>query len=212
MTTVLAVGLAVPFVSFAVFVICVPDLGRVVFGEPVAVVILPPTEVAVFFAAAVVVPVLDFTGFLALAGEREAAVVEEVDRLETVDFVGTGFGLAVVVFTVDFVFAGEAPVDALVALDVLDLEPTVAVVVVLAEPVGRVVPGADFPDDGRAGDALAVVLVVAVDLVVAEVVLVEVAGDLGVDVFTVLTGEPFVAGFVAPGRWVLEASDDVDFF
>ena len=37
-----------------------------VFGEPVAVVILPPTEVAVFFAAAVVVPVLDFTGFLVL--------------------------------------------------------------------------------------------------------------------------------------------------
>lgn len=94
----------------------------------------------------------------------------------------------------------------------LDLE-TPPVVVALAEPVGRVVPVADFPDVGRAGDPLAAVLVVVAGLLVAPVVrVVEEAGDFGAVDFgagdfgavdfgaAAFVGDVFVAGLVAPDR------------
>lgn len=85
----------------------------------------------------------------------------------------------------------------------LDLEAPPVVVVVLAEPVGRVVPVADLPDVGRAGDPLAVVLVVVAGLLVAPVVrVVEVAGDFGaVDLEAAgFVGDVLAAGLVAPDR------------
>ena len=130
------------------------------------------------------------------------AVVDEVGRFEAVDFVGaTLVVLAVAGFTAVFVLA-VAVDDETALADVLDLE-TPPVVVVLAEPVGRVVPVVDFPDVGRAGDPLAVALVVVAGLLVAPVVLVvEVAGDFGATDFevAVFTGDVFVAGLVAPAR------------
>lgn len=84
----------------------------------------------------------------------------------------------------------------------LDLE-TPPAVVALAEPVGRVVPVAAFPDVGRAGDLLAVVLVVVAGLLVAPVVRVaEEAGDLGAVNFEAagFVGDVFVTGLVAPDR------------
>lgn len=84
----------------------------------------------------------------------------------------------------------------------LDLE-TPPAVVALAEAVGRVVPVADFPDVGRAGDLLAVVLVVVAGLLVAPVVRVaEVAGDLGAVNFEAagFEGDVFVTGLVTPDR------------
>ena len=84
----------------------------------------------------------------------------------------------------------------------LDLE-TPPAVVALAEPVRRVVPVAAFPDVGRAGDLLAVVLVVVAGLLVAPVVRVaEEAGDLGAVNFEAASfvGDVFVTGLVAPDR------------
>lgn len=105
-------------------------------------------------------------------------------------------------FTPGFVLA--AVVDDETALaDVLDLEIPTVVVVVLAEPVGRVVLVVDFPDVGRAGDPLVVVLVVVAGLLVAPVVqVVEVAGDLeAVDLEAVgFVGDVFAAGLVPPDR------------
>ena len=119
------------------------------------------------------------------------------------DFVGVVFVvLAAAGFTAGFALA--AAVDDETALaDVLDLETPPAVVVVLAEPVGRVVLVADFPDVGRAGDPLVVVLVVVVGLLVAPVVrVVEVAGDFGaVDLEAVgFEGDVFAAGLVTRDR------------
>ena len=111
-------------------------------------------------------------------------------------------GLAVVVLTAAFVLAGEAVVVA--AADVLDLETVVAVVVVLAEPVGRVVPVVGFPDEGRVVATLAVALVAREE---AVAVLVEEAGDFGAEA---LEAAVLVAGLaVAPGRG---AADEVAFF
>ena len=118
------------------------------------------------------------------------------------DFVGVVFVvLAAAGFTAGFAFAAVDDETALA--DVLDLETPPAVVAVLVEPVGRVVPVADFPDVGRAGDPLVVVLVVVVGLLVAPVVrVVEVAGDFGaVDLEAVgFEGDVFVAGLVARDR------------
>ena len=92
--------------------------------------------------------------------------------------------------------------DETVPVDVPDLE-TPPVVVALAEPVGRVVPVADFPDVGRAGDPLAAVLVVVAGLLVAPVLrVVEEAGDLGAVNFEAagFVGDVFVTGLVPPDR------------
>jgi hypothetical protein len=194
----------------------VPDFGRTVFGEAPAAVVLAPAEptglfaaapvvAAGFFAAAVVLVgffvapavVLVPAGFL--RGEREAPVVDEVGRVEVVDFVGAVFVvLAVTGFTAGFVLVVADDDET----DVLDLE-TPPVVVALAEPVGRVVPVADFPDVGRAGDRLAVVLVVVVGLLVAPVVRVaEEAGDLGAVDFEAadFVGDVFATDLVGPDR------------
>lgn len=120
-------------------------------------------------------------------------MVDEVGRLVVVDLDGdvVVLGFAVVVLTAGLVLAGEAD-------NVLDLEVTVAVVVVLAEPVGRAVPVVGLPDEGRAAGALAVAPGAVVGLEEAVDVLVEEAGDLEAEV---LEAAVFAAGLeTAPGR------------
>ena len=122
-------------------------------------------------------------------------MVDEVGRLVVVDLDGVVvvvvLGFAVVVLTAGLILAGEAD-------DVLDLEVAVAVVVVLAEPVGRAVPVVGLPDEGRAAGALAVAPGAVVGREEAVAVLVEEAGDLGAEILEAVV---LVASLgAAPGR------------
>ena len=215
------VGLLLAAVTLVVFAASVPDFGLVVFGEAAALVV---AEVAgffvrpVFLASSAAVP----AGLLARTGERAAAVVDEVGRVETAVFVGVAFGFVAVgvavVFPAGLVLAGDAVEDDLaVVADVLDLEPAVAVVlalaelvVVLGELVRRVVLDTALPDDGRVVDGLAVVLVAGR---VEETVVFD-AADFVVAVG--LAEAVLVAGFVVAGLVAaeLEAAevDVADFF